>query len=111
MKRILFFILFCGLWTAASTAKPTHVYLIGDSTCATKKLDKENPERGWGQMFQPLFDETIIVENHAVNGRSSRSFREEKRWAPIYDQLQPGDYVFIEFGHNGSKSLSKYIAI
>ncbi len=103
MKRILFFILFCGLWTAASTAKPTHVYLIGDSTCATKKLDKENPERGWGQMFQPLFDETIIVENHAVNGRSSRSFREEKRWAPIYDQLQPGDYVFIEFGHNDQK--------
>ncbi|MCM1300255.1 MAG: pectinesterase family protein [Alistipes senegalensis] len=104
MKRILFFILFCGLWTAAAVAaEPTHVYLIGDSTCATKKLDKENPERGWGQMFQPLFDESVIVENHAYNGRSSRSFREEKRWAPIYEKLQPGDYVFIEFGHNDQK--------
>ncbi len=103
MKRILFFILFCGLWSAAAAVEPTHVYLIGDSTCATKKLDKENPERGWGQMFQPLFDESIVVENHAVNGRSSRSFREEKRWAPIYEKLQPGDYVFIEFGHNDQK--------
>ena len=103
MKRFLFIILFCGLWAAVAAAEPTHVYLIGDSTCATKKLDKENPERGWGQMFQPLFDETIIVENHAVNGRSSRSFREEKRWTPIYDKLQPGDYVFIEFGHNDQK--------
>ncbi len=80
-----------------------HVYLIGDSTCATKKLDKENPERGWGQMFQPLFDTEVIVENHAVNGRSTRSFREEGRWTPIYDRLQPGDYVFIEFGHNDQK--------
>ena len=80
-----------------------HVYLIGDSTCATKKLDKENPERGWGQMFQPLFDAEVIVENHAVNGRSTRSFREEGRWTPIYDRLQPGDYVFIEFGHNDQK--------
>lgn len=80
-----------------------HVYLIGDSTCATKNLDKENPERGWGQMFQPLFDTEVIVENHAVNGRSTRSFRKEGRWAPICDRLQPGDYVFIEFGHNDQK--------
>lgn len=82
---------------------PLHVYLIGDSTCATKKLDKENPERGWGQMFQPLFDADVIVENHAVNGRSTRSFRDEGRWTPIYDKLQAGDYVFIEFGHNDQK--------
>ena len=80
-----------------------HVYLIGDSTCANKKFDKENPERGWGQMFQPLFDAGVVVENHAVNGRSTRSFRDEGRWDPIYAKLRPGDYVFIEFGHNDQK--------
>ena len=91
------------LGTAEGGARPVHVYLIGDSTCATKKLDKQNPERGWGQMFQPLFDAEVVVENHALNGRSTRSFRAEKRWAPIYDKLQAGDYVFIEFGHNDQK--------
>lgn len=102
MKRFLLLLL-CGLLTATVAGEPLHVYLIGDSTCATKKLDKENPERGWGQMFQPLFDTEVIVENHAVNGRSTRSFRDEGRWAPIYDKLQAGDYVFIEFGHNDQK--------
>jgi len=90
----------------AATAAPAdtlRVYLIGDSTCATKKLDKENPERGWGHMFQPLFDETVVVENHATNGRSTKSFRDEGRWARVSDKLRPGDYVFIQFGHNDQK--------
>ena len=50
---------------------PLRVFLIGDSACATKDLAKQNPERGWGQMFQPLFDGSVTGENHAVNGRSS----------------------------------------
>ena len=54
-------------------------------------------------MFQPLFDAGVVVENHAVNGRSTRSFRDEGRWDPIYAKLRPGDYVFIEFGHNDQK--------
>ena len=87
----------------AAAADTLHVYLIGDSTCATKKLDKQNPERGWGHMFQPLFDETVVVENHATNGRSTKSFRDEGRWARVYDKLRPGDYVFIQFGHNDQK--------
>ena len=88
---------------AVEAADTLHVYLIGDSTCATKKLDKQNPERGWGHMFQPLFDETVVVENHATNGRSTKSFRDEGRWARVYDRLRPGDYVFIQFGHNDQK--------
>jgi len=89
--------------STADTADTLHLYLIGDSTCATKKLDKENPERGWGQLFQPLFDEAVIVENHATNGRSTKSFRTEGRWARVCDKLSPGDYVFIQFGHNDQK--------
>lgn len=79
------------------------VYLVGDSTCATKDLAGSRIERGWGHMFQPLFDASVGVENHAANGRSTKSFRDEGRWAAVYDKLQPGDYVFIQFGHNDQK--------
>ncbi|MDE6046813.1 MAG: rhamnogalacturonan acetylesterase, partial [Alistipes sp.] len=99
-------LLWAGLLCAAPgalAADSLRIYLIGDSTCATKKLDKQNPERGWGHMFQPLFDEAVLVENHAVNGRSTKSFRDEGRWERVYDKLQPGDYVFIQFGHNDQK--------
>lgn len=89
--------------TVAAAERPTHVYLVGDSTCADKKLDKENPERGWGQLFRAFFDTEVVVENHAMNGRSTKSFRDEGRWEVIYNALQAGDYVFIEFGHNDEK--------
>lgn len=102
MKRLLLTLL-CSLFASTLAAQTIRVYLIGDSTCATKDLKKQNPERGWGHLFQPLFDETVVVENHAMNGRSSRSFRDEGRWDPIYEKLQAGDYVFIEFGHNDQK--------
>lgn len=92
-----------GCFVATAAERPTHVYLIGDSTCANKNLEKENPERGWGQLFRAFFDETVFVENHAMNGRSTKSFREEGRWDPIYNGMQKGDYVFIQFGHNDEK--------
>lgn len=102
MKRLLL-ILLSLLFASIVSAQPVRVYLIGDSTCATKDLKKQNPERGWGQLFQPLFDETVVVENHAMNGRSTRSFRDEGRWDAVRDKLRPGDYLFIEFGHNDQK--------
>lgn len=111
MKR-LFLLSLCVLLSASSFGGPLRVFLIGDSTCATKDLAKQNPERGWGQMFQPLFDGTVTVENHAVNGRSSKSFRGEGRWDPILDRLHAGDWVFIQFGHNDQKvqDSSRYSA-
>lgn len=75
------------------------VYMIGDSTMADKPLE-DNPERGWGQMFPAFFDSTVTIENHAKNGRSTRSFLAEDRWNPILRKLRPGDYVIIQFGHN-----------
>ncbi len=44
-----------------------------------------------------------IVENHAVNGRSTKSFIDQKLWDGIMNRLQKGDYVMIQFGHNDSK--------
>lgn len=104
MKRlILSLVLLCGGLSAAAGPDPVRVYLIGDSTCATKDLKNQNPERGWGHMFQPLFDEGVLVENHATNGRSTKSFRTEGRWERVHEKLRPGDYVFIQFGHNDQK--------
>lgn len=55
-------------------------------------------------MLQELFTKDIKVENHAKNGRSSKSFLDEGRWKEVYNKLKPGDYVFIQFGHNDEKS-------
>ena len=102
-KLFLALALFCFAFAFAEEQRPMHVYLIGDSTCANKNLEKQNPERGWGQLFRAFFGEDILVENHAMNGRSTKSFRAEGRWEPIYTQMQKGDYVFIQFGHNDEK--------
>ncbi|MWB92764.1 rhamnogalacturonan acetylesterase [Flavobacterium sp. GA093] len=70
---------------------------------ASKQNPDRNPEHGWMQVLQPFFKDNIKVENKAVNGRSTKSFINEKRWDSIYNKLQKGDYVFIEFGHNDEK--------
>lgn len=82
------------------------VFMIGDSTMADKPLDKENQERGWGQMLPVYFEGAIKVDNHAVNGRSSKSFIDEGRWDKVREQIRPGDYVIIQFGHNDEKAKS-----
>ena len=84
-------------------AQKTTIYCIGDSTMANKSKPEENPEHGWCQVLASFFNEDIKVVNKAVNGRSSRSFINEKRWDTIYKVLKPGDYVFIQFGHNDEK--------
>ncbi|MDR1673491.1 MAG: pectate lyase [Bacteroidales bacterium] len=107
MKPILIiFAGICLLWACTQTQpRKITVYTVGDSTMANKDTTLRNPERGWAMMFQPFFDTTmVIVENHAVNGRSSKSFMDEGKWQVVADKLQAGDYVFIQFGHNDEKS-------
>jgi lysophospholipase L1-like esterase len=79
------------------------VHLIGDSTMADKPTPETNPERGWGQLLPGFFDEHVVVHNHAVNGRSTKSFIDEGKWSEVLSQLKTGDYVFIQFGHNDEK--------
>lgn len=94
--------------TAFSPAKRNiTIFTIGDSTMANKKLEGENPERGWGQMLSRYFTDDITVDNHAVNGRSSKSFIDEGRWDNVLSKIQKGDYVFIQFGHNDEKDDPK----
>lgn len=93
----------CGL-TAATKDKSTTIFVIGDSTAANKDTTGGKVERGWAMMLQDCFDsDYIVVDNHAVNGRSSKSFLEEGRWDKVLERIKPGDYVIIQFGHNDEK--------
>lgn len=103
MKITASFFLLILLNVFAFGQKQIVVYLAGDSTMAEKTSDKR-PETGWGEYLQSQFDETKVkIENHAQNGRSTKSFIDEGRWKMIVDRLKKGDYVFIEFGHNDQK--------
>lgn len=82
------------------------VFLIGDSTVANKPYRVSNPEKGWGQVLPLYVDENVRVENHALNGRSTKSFRDEGHWDKVRSRIKPGDYVIIEFGHNDQKANS-----
>src|ERR1700704_3105332 len=79
--------------------KKITIWLIGDSTMSIKEV-KAYPETGWGMPFAIFFDSTVTVDNRAKNGRSTKSFMAENLWQPVVDNLQEGDYVFIQFGHN-----------
>lgn len=80
------------------------VHMIGDSTMANKPIIPANPERGWGQMLQMYFKDSVRVENYAQNGRSTKSFIAEGRWEKVVTALKPGDFVIIQFGHNDEKT-------
>lgn len=77
------------------------VLLAGDSTMANKPLDL--PERGWGMILPEFFRDPAMVRNHAVNGRSTKSFIDEGRWQALLDEVREGDFVIIQFGHNDEK--------
>lgn len=100
--RILLFLSFCI--SMSCLAQKTTIYTIGDSTMADKIKPNENPETGWCQVLPSFFDLNLVaIDNRAVNGRSTKSFINEKRWDSVYNSLKPGDYVFIQFGHNDAK--------
>ena len=87
------------------TAALFTIHLMGDSTMAEKDLPKAGEERGWGMMFQNFLDpEAVNVVNYAQNGRSTKSFIDLGLWDKVYNAVKPGDYVFIEFGHNDAKA-------
>ncbi|HEY0676688.1 MAG TPA: rhamnogalacturonan acetylesterase [Chitinophagaceae bacterium] len=91
--------LFALIFFAMPEKKKIRVWLIGDSTMSVKEV-KAYPETGWGMPFVHFFDSSVVVENHARNGRSTRTFISEKRWQEVINRVQEGDYVFIQFGHN-----------
>ena len=106
MNKIVVFIFFVFLGFSCNTDnKPFTIFMVGDSTMSIKKPEVA-PETGWGMVLPEFFDEKVTVENHAKNGRSSKSFIDEGRWKTVMDSLKNGDFVFIQFGHNDQKIKS-----
>ncbi len=106
MKKIILLMLGlgCGMLPLFAQTNRITVHMIGDSTMANKPVIPANPERGWGQMLQMYFKDSVRVENYAQNGRSSKSFIAEGRWDKVVAALKPGDFVIIQFGHNDEKT-------
>ncbi len=76
------------------------VFITGDSTVKNTDRD-EDGMWGWGSQATDIFDtDKITVFNNAQAGRSCRSYLREGRWDKVYNDLQPGDFVLIQFGHN-----------
>ena len=88
-----------GLMAFVDQPKKITIWMIGDSTMAIKET-KAYPETGWGMPFVYFWDSSVSIENRAKNGRSTRSFIEEKLWLPVNENMKEGDFLFIQFGHN-----------
>ncbi len=104
--RYLFAVLIVFLWSFAPQQKKITVWMIGDSTMSIKDT-KNYPETGWGMPFVYFFDSTVTIENRAKNGRSSGTFITEKLWEPVAANMQEGDYLIIQFGHNDEVPTKK----
>lgn len=104
MRKCILGIFAIAIILISSSREPEFtVFMIGDSTMANKDTTGGKQERGWGMVLQQYFDNKVFVDNHAVNGRSSKSFIDEGRWDKVLAKIKPGDYVFIQFGHNDEK--------
>ena len=82
------------------------IYLFGDSTCQYND-ETTFPQVGWGQFFGEYIKDKYQIVNLAKNGRSTRTFIEEKLYVPCKESISQGDYLFIQFGHNDAKVNSE----
>ena len=102
MKKLLLLFALVLLTTSAGKKSVT-LFMVGDSTMADKTELDISPEVGWGQVFPTFLNDKIVVQNHAMNGRSTKSFQVEGRWQAVLDRITKGDIVILEFGHNDQK--------
>lgn len=100
---IIFFV--CSSFIFFQKEKPAF-YIVGDSTVKNGDGTGKNQLWGWGSFIADYFDSAkISVQNHAIGGRSSRTFITEGRWDKILATLKKGDYVIMQFGHNDAGPL------
>jgi lysophospholipase L1-like esterase len=92
-----------GNYSGGGKMDRINVYIAGDST-ASNYNDSRAPRAGWGQVIGRFMKPEVTVLNHASSGRSSKSFIEEGRLAVIKSQIDIGDFLLIQFGHNDSKA-------
>jgi lysophospholipase L1-like esterase len=78
------------------------LFIVGDSTAHYDNM------RGWADRCSRYFDPNrVTVINRSLAGRSSRSYREEGAWRKVLDELRPGDFVILQFGHNDASRVDK----
>lgn len=83
------------------SSSQVRIYLAGDSTVQTYKAEHA-PQAGWGQYIDRYFTNDVQFHNHAIGGRSSKTFITEQRLDAIIEQIRSGDYLFVQMGHNDS---------
>jgi lysophospholipase L1-like esterase len=77
------------------------VFLAGDSTVTDQYAE---PAASWGQMLPAMLDDKIVVANHAKSGATLKSFLTDLRFDKLLSGMKPGDWLFIQFGHNDQKA-------
>lgn len=82
------------------------VFLAGNSTVVDQ--DRE-PWAAWGQMIPRFFKPEVCIANYAESGESLSSFKSARRLQKVLSLMKPGDYLFIEFGHNDQKQKGEGI--
>lgn len=107
LKTIYFNLFFAALISATITPREkATIYLIGDSTVRNGDESGRNGQWGWGTLLHRYVDTNkIAIRNHAIGGRSSRTFITEGRWTKVLEVIRPGDYLLIQFGHNDGGPL------
>jgi lysophospholipase L1-like esterase len=86
--------------------KVVTVFLAGNSTVVDQ--DRE-PWAAWGQMIPGFFTPEVCIANYAESGESLSSFKSARRLQKVLTLMKPGDYLFIEFGHNDQKQKGEGI--
>ena len=100
--KLIAFLIVGAVPALAQTTRPT-LWLIGDSTVR----NGTKGQMGWGDPIKAMFDsDKIRVENRAIGGRSSRTFRTEGKWEQVLKDAKLGDFVIMQFGHNDSGPLA-----
>lgn len=84
----------------------TTVFLLGDSTVCDQPKE---PWNSWGQMLPRFFDDHVVVANHAQSGESLRSSLGARRLDKVVSVMRPGDYLFIQYGHNDMKEKGDHV--
>lgn len=99
---LVFCILLVNVTGLSAEEEPVSIFVAGDSTAASYEAAVA-PLTGWAQVLHEFLPSHIKVENHAVSGKSAKSFVDEGRLDAIADKISKGDYLLIQFGHNDQK--------
>lgn len=104
-ERLTIDVLTCGASAPMPSVAPAPestvtIFLAGDSTVCCYNTE---PYGTWGQMLPAFFDDTIAIANHAESGRSLITFKSQHRQDKVLESAKPGDWLFVQFGHNDQK--------